>query len=168
MSKRAKIYQTDGVKENIGAKLKAKRLLMELSLSDIADMTDFSKSTVINLENGIATNIDYYIGYALAVDLKLPKLFDIPVIYKPQYELSEDKKNRIFLSKKIRVLLREKDFFNKNVTVDNIITYFEEQKELIRSKKLSIDVSRILLNWVEDGELYLVEKRGRNNVYRKV
>ena len=81
--------------------------------------------------------------------------------------LSEDKKNRIFLSKKIRNLFRGQDFFKDNVTVDDIIIYLEKQEKLNRSKKLSIDVSRILLNWVEDGVLCVVEKRGRNNVYRK-
>ena len=167
MSKRTKIYEVEGLKQVIGEKLKNKRLLLEYSLSDISDMTDFSKSTVINLEKGIATNLDYYIGYAKAIDLKLSELFDLPIIYKPKYELSEDKKNRIFLSKKIRLLYSKHDFFKKNVTVDDIITHLESQKELTRTNKLSTDISRILLNWVEDGVLIIVEKRGRINVYRK-
>lgn len=167
MSKRAKIYEADGAKRLIGEKLKLRRLLLEYSLGDISDMTDFSKSTIINLENGIATNLDYYIGYAKAVDFKLSELFDIPVVYNPKYELSEDKKNRIFLSKKIRVLFKENDFFKESVTVDDVIMYFEKQKTLVRTPKLSTDISRILLNWVEDGVLFVAEKRGRNNVYRK-
>lgn len=167
MSKRAKIYEADGVKQIIGEKLKNRRLLLEYSLGDISDMTDFSKSTVINLEKGVATNLDYYIGYAKAIDFKLPELFNISVVYKPKYELSEDKKNRIFLSKKIRVLITKHDFFKNSVTVDDIIMYFEKQKELTRTRKLSTDISRILLNWVEDGVLYVVEKRGRTNVYSK-
>lgn len=167
MSKRAKIYEADGVKQIIGEKLKGRRLSLEYSLSDISDMTDFSKSTVINLEKGIATNLDYYIGYAKAIDLKLPKLFDLPILYKPKYELSEDKKNRIFLSKKMRLLYTTHDFFRNHVTVDDIILHFEKHKELTRTRKLSVDISRILLNWVEDGVLYVVEKRGRINVYRK-
>lgn len=167
MSKKAKIYQAEGVKEKIGAKLKERRLFLEYSLSDISDMTDFSKSAVINLEKGIATNLDYYIGYAKAVDFKLPKLFDIPILYKPKYELSEDKKNRIFLSKKIRALYTEQDFFKENVTVNDIIVHFEKHNQLSRTKKLSTDISRILLNWVEDGILSIVEKRGKVNIYHE-
>lgn len=167
MSKRGKIYEADGLKADVGAKLKAKRLILEYSLGDISDMTDFSKSTVINLEKGIATNLDYYVGYAKAIDFKLQDLFNIEVVYKPKFELSEDKKNRIYLSKKIRTLFKERDFFKNKVTVDDIITYFEKEKELTRSAKISTDISRILLNWVEDGVLIIVEKRGRNNVYRK-
>lgn len=167
MSKRAKIYEADGVKQIIGEKLKDRRLSLEYSLSDISDMTDFSKSTIINLEKGIATNLDYYIGYAKAIDLKLIKLFDLPILYKPKYELSADKKNRIFLSKKMRQLYSTEDFFRNNVTVDDVILHFEKSKELTRTSKLSIDISRILLNWVEDGVLCVVEKRGRINVYRK-
>lgn len=168
MSKRAKIYEADGIKPIIGERLRNKRLLLEYSLGDISDMTDFSKSTVINLEKGIATNLDYYIGYAKAIDFKLSELFNVEIIYKPKYELSEDKKNRIFLSKKIRVLFTKHDFFKNDVTVDDIITHFEKQKELTRTTKLSTDISRILLNWVEDGVLYVPEKRGRSNVYRRI
>lgn len=168
MSKRGKIYEADGIKQIIGDRLKSKRLLLEYSLGDISDMTDFSKSTIINLEKGIATNLDYYIGYAKAINLKIPELFDVSVIYEPKYELSEDKKNRIFLSKKLRGLLIKDDFFKNSVTVDDIIIHFEKQNDLTRTIKLSTDISRILLNWVEDGVLYVVEKRGRTNVYRKV
>ena len=167
MSEKAKIYRAEGVKEKIGEKLKEKRLLLGYSLGDISDMTDFSKSAVINLEKGIATNLDYYISYAKAIDLKLPKLFDVPILYKPKYELSEDKKSRIFLSKKIRMLYTEQDFFKKNVTVSDIIVHFEEHKQLVHTKKISTDISRILLNWVEDGILFIVEKRGNVNVYRE-
>jgi len=166
MAKRTKIYQADDVKQNIGMKLKEQRLLVGYSIGDIADMTDFSKSTVINLEKGIATNIDYYIGYAKAINLKLQKLFDIPIEYKPKFELSEDKKNRIFLSKRIKKLIIEHNLFQNKIGVDDVITILIEN-DLTRSKKLSTYVSRILLNWVEDGTLVVVEKKGRKNVYMK-
>jgi len=166
MAKRTKIYQADDVKQNIGVKLKEERLLLGYSIGDIADMTDFSKSTIINLEKGIATNIDYYIGYAKAINLKLQKLFDIPIEYKPKFELSEDKKNRIFLSKRIKKLIIEQNLFQNKIGVDDVITILIEN-DLTRSKKLSTDVSRILLNWVEDGTLVVVEKKGRKNLYMK-
>lgn len=167
MSKRAKIYKADGAKQIIGQKLKNRRLMLEYSLGDISDMTDFSKSTIVNIEKGIATNLDYYIGYSKAIEFKLSELFNIPIEYKPKYELSEDKKNRIFLSKKIKSLNTKHDFFKNNVTVDDVILFFEKQNGFTRSSKLSTDISRILLNWVEDGVLQVVSKRGRTNVYRK-
>lgn len=113
--KGAKIYQTDDVKQNIGFKLKKERLSLGYSFGDIADMTDFSKSTIVNLEKGIATNLDYYIGYAKAIDFKLSKLFDVSIEYKPKYELSEDKKNRVFLSRRIRKLIIESDLFKEKL-----------------------------------------------------
>ncbi|RZJ89771.1 MAG: hypothetical protein EOO20_10050 [Chryseobacterium sp.] len=166
MAKRAKIYQTEDVKQNIGLKLKKERLLLGYSFGDIADMTDFSKSTIINLEKGIATNLDYYVGYAKAINLKLAKLFDVPVEYKPKYELSQDKKNRVFLSRKIRKLIIESNLFKDKTTVDDVIIQLSEN-DMIQRKKLSTDISRILLNWVEDGTLIVAEKKGRKNVYIK-
>jgi len=168
MAKRTKIHKVIGAKEIIGNSLKEKRISMGYSIADVAELTDFSKSTIINMEKGIATNLDYYIAYAQALNFRLDQLFDIPVEYKPRFELPENKKNRIFLSRKIKVLFNEEDFFSNNVSVNDIITRLEEKKEVKKSKKLSTDVSRILLNWVEDGTIYIVEKRGRNNIYSKV
>lgn len=167
MSKRAKIYKVEGAKETIGATLKEKRIELGYSLGDAADMTDFSKSTISNLESGTATNLDYYITYAQAIKVHLPILFDIPIEYKPRQELSADKQNRIFLSRKIRVLFYEEDFFRNNVTVNDIISRLVKKVEVGKNDKLSTNVSRVLLNWVEDGLIQLVEKRGRNNVYAK-
>ena len=168
MAKRTKIHKVIGAKEMIGNSLKEKRISMGYSIADAAELTDFSKSTIINIEKGIATNLDYYIAYAQALNFKLDKLFDIEVEYKPRFELPENKKNRIFLSRKIKILFNEEDFFSNDVSVNDIITRLEEKKEVKRSKKLSTDVSRILLNWVEDGTIYIVEKKGRNNIYSKV
>jgi transcriptional regulator with XRE-family HTH domain len=167
MSKREKIFQVIGVKENIGNKLKEKRLFIGYSLGDISDMTDFSKSTVINLEKGKATNIDYYIGYAQALDFKLSKLFDVQISYKPRYQLSQNKKDRIFLTRKLFKLRNEESFFLAEVTVEDVINRLLQKNEIINKKQISSDVSRILLNWVEDGTLNLVRKQGRNNVYRE-
>jgi len=167
MAKRGEIYQVKGAKPAIGTSLKAKRTEIGYSIADISDLTGFPQSTVINLENGLATNIDYYIAYAQAVNFKLNKLFEIQIEYKPRYELSENKKNRLFLSKKVRALLLEEDFFRNDTTVDDVIKRLEEKNEAKRSTKLSTDISRILLNWANDGILRIVDKTGRKNVYHK-
>jgi transcriptional regulator with XRE-family HTH domain len=165
MKKRSEVYQVEGAKQLVGAKLKSKRQSLGYSLGDMSDMTGFSKSTLLNLENGVATNIDYYITSAQALQLPLTELFDILIELKPRFELSADKKNRIFLSRKIRKLIAEDNFFTTSQSVETVIKRLEEKKWIVRSKESSTNTSRILLNLVDEGLLIVVEKQGRNNLY---
>lgn len=131
-------------------------------------MTGFPQSTISSLESGVTTNIDYYITYAQALDYNLSKLFEIQIEYKPRFGLSANKKNRLFLTRKIKELLNKEEFFKDEASVLDVIKRLEEKHEIKNSNKLSTDVSRILLNWVDDGIIKVKEKRGRANIYMKV
>lgn len=165
--KKAKIHQLPEDRLALGITLKKRRLALDFSQGDVEDMAGIPKSTIVKIEKGIVTNIDYYIEYAKTVSLPLPQLFNIKIQLKPRFELSDKKKARIFLSKKIRVLLEEENFFSKKTTVKDIINRLVEKKELTTTLKLSTEVSGVLSNWVDDEIIYVAEKEGRNNVYLK-
>jgi len=165
--KKAKIHQLPEQRIALGIALKTRRIALDFSQGDVEDMAGIPKSTIVKIEKGIVTNIDYYIEYAKTVRLPLPDLFNIKIELKPRFELSDKKKTRVFLSKKIRVLLEEENFFSKKTTVKDIINRLVEKKELTATPKLSAEISGVLSNWVEDEIILVVEKEGRNNVYLK-
>lgn len=135
---------------------------MGYSLGDMEAMTQFPKSTILNIEKGISTNIHYYVAYGQAVELSI---LPFEVKLKPLFELSPERKERLFLTRKIKDLLEEKKFFETKRSVNEVMTKLKAEFNIDPTKVLSTNVSRILLNLIEDGILVLAEKKGRNNLY---
>jgi transcriptional regulator with XRE-family HTH domain len=162
MVERAKKYNNKNITENLGAILKKKRIEMGYSLGDMEEMTQFPKSTILNIEKGISTNIHYYLAYGQAVELSILP-FEIEL--KPMFELSPERKSRLFLTVKIRELLKGKGFFDVKRSVTDVLVELKTEFKIEPAKELSTNISRLLLNLVEDGVLVLAEKKGRNNLY---
>ncbi|SFT05157.1 helix-turn-helix domain-containing protein [Mucilaginibacter polytrichastri] len=164
MIKRAKNYSNKHVTESLGVLLKNTRITLGYSLGDLSEMTQFPKSTIINLENGLSTNIHYYVAYAQAVEFPI---LPIDLVFKPIFELSPERKERLFLTHKINELVKDQLYFQSKRSVGEIIIELRKIYKIETSRILSTNVSRVLLNLVEDGILELAEKKGRNNLYVK-
>src|SRR5260221_5561638 len=159
MVKRAKNYFNKDVTEKLGAILKNKRIEMSYSLGDMEEMTQFPKSTILNIEKGVSTNINYYVAYGQAVELSI---LPIELKLKSILELTPARKNRLFLTIKIKELLNDSRFFEKKRSVSEVLQELKEVYKIEISKALSTNVSRVLLNLIDDGLLTLAEKKGRN------
>ena len=162
MSEKAKIHTNTDITSNLGKLLKEKRISEGLSLGDIMSMTLFSRSTIIRIEQGLVTNIHYYIAVGQA--LKISVLNDsVKYELTPLYELSEERKKRQFLTVKVRKLSID-GFFSTAKSVTNVIDKLVAINNYKKTKELSTNVSRVLLNLVEDN-LLIKSKNGRNNLY---
>jgi transcriptional regulator with XRE-family HTH domain len=164
MVKRAKIYINKDVTEKLGALLRKNRIEKSYSLDDLAHMTQFPKSTILNIEKGNSTNINYYVAYGQAVGCSLLR---VEVELKPLYELSPDRKNRQFLTVKIKDLLKETAFFDIKRSVREVLQELKTVYKIDTTKTHSTNVSTIMLNLIEEGAVLLAEKKGRNNLYIK-
>ena len=166
--KRAEIIRSPEYREEFGAKLKAKRLELGYSLSDMYDMSDIPINTCLSIEKGKTTNIDYYVEYAKTLEYELPALFDINVVLGPKNQLSEEKRARVFLARKIRVLMVEEQFFKEETAVKQVKDRLIEKGEVVDSRTLSAEISGVLLSWCKREENILIKQKidNKNNVYR--
>lgn len=164
MAKREKLYSDTNVLAKLGELLRLQRIKCGFSLDDLAQMTDFSKSTIINLEKGISSNIHYYIAFGQAVNVSILNP-EISIDLKPRYELSPDRRNKSLLTLRIKDLLEKEYFFSNKKTVADIIERLTELYDLKYSKEVSSGVSRVLLNLTNDGLIKVAGKKGRNNLY---
>ena len=164
MAKREKLYIDANALAKLGELLRLQRIKCGFSIDDIAQMTDFSKSTIINLEKGTSPNIHYYIAFGQAVNVSILNS-EISIDLKPRYELSPDRRNRSLLTLRIKDLLEKEYFFSNKKTVADIIERLTELYDLKYSKEVSSRVSRVLLNLTSDGLIRVEGKKGRNNLY---
>lgn len=167
-SGKRKIHKIPHATEAIGLKLKNKRIEQGYSLSDIVEMTGFAQSSVIDLENGSASNIHYYLEYAKTLEYNLSDLFQIDIGRGSLYKLSSKKQERAFLTRNTRKLYYDLSFFSKKRSVKDVIEGLKEIDALkVYDDDISSKVSSVLFNMVEEGLLIVTEKSGRNNLYRK-
>lgn len=155
-------------RQRIGEKLKFKRIDLEFSINDIAYMTTITDNTVLNIEKGLTTNIDYYVEYAKAVGYPLESLVDFGIKLVPRRPLPKSRQERSNLTSKVRKLIIETEFSNSPKTVSEI------KDELLRLEYIDIktvsstDIAGILRNLVKEKLLKTIGKDGRKNVYLKV
>ena len=164
MAKRVKLYTDVNVLAKLGGLLKQQRVRCGLSLDDIVEMTGFPKSTIINLEKGVSSNIHYYIAFGQAVNISILNPL-VTIDLKPRYELSPDRRDKLSLTLRIKDLMEGELFFSNTKTVADIIERLSELYDLKYSKEISSGVSRVLLNLTKDGLIKVAGKKGRNNLY---
>ncbi len=167
-SKKKERIESPEYRKRIGEKLKAMRIDLEFSINDIAYMTTITDNTVLNIEKGITTNIDYYVEYSKAVGYPLESLVDFGIKLLPRRELPIVRKERSNLTSKVRKLVIEKEFSSSPKTVSEI------KDELLRLEHIdfktvsSTDIAGVLRNLVREKLLMIAGKDGRKNLYVKV
>ncbi|WP_028298190.1 helix-turn-helix domain-containing protein [Olivibacter sitiensis] len=162
-----KRHRIPGATEELGKRLQERREELQLSTNDVESMTGFSKSTIIDMEQVKSTDINYYLEYAKTLDYPLPDLFNISIGIGPLFPLPPERQDRLQLTKSIRELHLEEDFFRTEKGTSKVIERLEE-KGLISKKDddLSSKVSSVLLGMVGNS-LEVSTKKGRNNMYIK-
>lgn len=152
----------------LGKILREKRQEQGYSLSDIYDMTGIPTNTVLSIEKGITTSIDYYVEYAKAVEYDFDSLTSAGIELKPSKELPDNKKERVFLTKKIRTYLIKTGFLDNGKTNEEIRDELARLKQIEKEETSSIDVAGVMRNLVEDETVKIIEKTGGKNKYALV
>lgn len=154
----------------IGKKLKQKRVELDLSINDIAfmtDMTDMTDNTVVSIEKGITTNIDYYVEYAKAVQYPLETLDDFNIKLVPLKSLPDDRKAKANLTGKIRKWIVQSSFLATGKTVSEIKEELVKLKLIEATKVSSTEIAGVMRNFVIDDTIKVESKVGRKNLYIK-
>ncbi|QXV63733.1 helix-turn-helix transcriptional regulator [Mucilaginibacter sp. 21P] len=165
-SKKDKKIKLSSVTKIIGQRLKKKRISLKYSLSDVSEMIGISTATIVDMENGYTSDINYYITYALTLFYPLKELFDLELHYGPRFPLSEKKKARIYLTDTIKALFIKDNFFSQNRSVDDVAQRLIKQKTIMSiTASIRSQISRILLTLVDRELLKVSGKSGRKKLY---
>ncbi|MDF2514870.1 MAG: hypothetical protein K0R59_166 [Sphingobacterium sp.] len=156
------------IRKILGQRLRKLRQEENFSLDDIAFMSNLSKSTVWNVEEGISYDIDQYIEYASTLGKGFPILFKEAMInysIGPRLSLPQERLTRIKLTAQIKEMIASEGLFKEETTVEFISNLLVEKKGIEKTSKLSSSISTILGNWVKD-ELLDSKKAGNINYYK--
>ncbi len=156
-------YQNKKDLKKIGKQVAALRAATEFSIEDIAFMTGFTRKTIVAIENGSNTDISHIIEIAKAIGVHPAEIFNLEFEIKPRFKLSPQRLNSTLLTKRIRKLAIETDFFISPKQVSDVLTYLLEEYKI---KAQSTNTSVVLKRLVTEGKLSF-QKSGRNNVYTK-
>lgn len=166
--KRKKRLESREFRDTLGAKLRAERLKLNYSISDVAYMTTITANTIITIEKGNATNIDYYIEYAKAVKFNLGKLSDFGIKLIPLVALSQKRTETTKLTSKIREHIIEGNFLQNGKTVDQIRDELAKLKQIDINVVTSTSVAGVMRNLLSDNIVKVADKDGRKNLYARV
>lgn len=151
-------------KKRIGEILRVKREEKGYSKSNISYMCGFAESTVIKVENGEASNVDFYVEYAKAVGYPLATLTDLNIPLVPKNPLTEEMLKGMQITGHIRKLVK-KGYFDEPRRSGEVRTALLKEN-LIDKEMTSSRVSSLLRNLVDDGTIE-AEKKGKINLYFK-
>lgn len=167
-SKKKERLDSPEYRQRLGEKLKFKRINLEFSINDIAYMTTITDNTVLNIEKGLTTNIDYYVEYAKAVGYPLETLYDFKIELVPGRTLPPERQEKVKLTSKVRKSIIETKFLKSGKTVSEIKNELVRLKLIDAKKITSTEISGVLRNLIQDELIKVASKDGRRNVYVKV
>ena len=152
----------------LGEKLREKRLELNYSVSDISYMTTIPQNTIVSIEKGKTTNIDYYVEYAKAVNYPIGKLTDFGIKLIPRIPLSSERKEATKLTAKIRQSIIESNFLSNGRTVAQIREELAKLKQVDANDVKSSHVAGVMRNLANDNIVKVADKDGRKNLYVRV
>lgn len=165
-SKRKNILISPDYRTSIGKKLREKRIALNFSIGDVAYMLDIPERTVISMENGTVTNIDYYVEFAKAVAYPLESLssFNIPLV--PLKKLPLERKEKVKLTFAIRECIVNSGFLNERRSVEDIRNELLRLNQIPDDKKVFNNISGVMRNLVDDASVVIAEKTKGKNMYK--
>lgn len=164
-AKRKNILISPDYRTHIGIKLRKKRITLNYSVGDIAFMMDIPERTVISMEAGEVTNIDYYVEYAKAVRYPLETLRSLNIPLEPLRPLPQERKDKIRLTQLIRERIVKGGFLKDRRSVEDIRNELIALKLIPKDTSFSKKIAGIMRNLVDDHSVTVVEKSGRKNLY---
>lgn len=164
-AKRKNILISPDYRTLIGLRLRKKRIALNYSVGDIAFMMDIPERTVISMEGGEVTNIDYYVEYAKAVRYPMETLRSLNIPLEPLRPLPQERKDKIRLTHLIRERIVKGGFLRDRKSVEDIRKELIALKQIPKDPSFSKKIAGIMRNLVDDHSVTVVEKSGRKNLY---
>ncbi|TJZ63318.1 hypothetical protein FAZ15_03300 [Sphingobacterium olei] len=149
----------------IGKNLKEQRINEGYTLNDIREMTGIPLNTLVGLEKGEVTNIDYYIEYAKTVKYPLATLRQAKIKMQPLKKLSKESLQRIKLTKEVRENIIRKGFLSKDKSSQQIIDELERLKVIPKDSVTTTDIAGVMRNMIADDIVKVDSKTGNKNTY---
>lgn len=151
----------------LGRKLREERFKLNYSVSDISYMTTIPQNTVVSIEKGKTTNIDYYVEYAKSINYPIGKLTDFGIKLIPRIPLSSERKEATKLTSKIREFIIQGNFLTNGKTVAKIHDELIRLKQISATQVGSTEIAGVMRNLMSDNIIKVGGKDGRKNVYVK-
>lgn len=149
----------------IGKNLKQYRINEGYTLSDVHDMTGIPINTLLGLEKGEVTNIDYYVEYAKVVKYPLATLRQAKIKMQPVRKLPKEHQQRVKLTKEIRKHIIITDFLSKGKSSKQIIEELERLKVIPKDSVMSTEIAGVMRNMIADDIVKIESKSGNKNTY---
>ena len=156
-------YQNKKDLIKIGKCVKMLLAKTDFSVEDIAYMTGFTRKTINAILNGSNTDLSHIIEVAKAIGVQPMEIFNIEFDLKPRFKLSPQRLNRNLLTKRLKRIAEETDFFITPKLVKDVRIYLADEFSVTTD---STNVSVVLKRLVNDGKL-IFKKSGRKNSYFK-
>jgi len=163
--KRSERIKSPDYRVFIGKNLRSRRIDDGYTLNDIKEMTGIPINTLIGIEKGDVTNIDYYVEYAKSVNYQLATLKQANIKLEPINKLSNESLKRIRLTKEIRKHIILTKFISKGSTTIEIIDELVRKKAIKKNEVTSTEISGVMRNLAADNIIEVVSKTGNKNTY---
>ncbi|PUV25163.1 helix-turn-helix domain-containing protein [Sphingobacterium athyrii] len=163
--KRSERIKSPDYRVFIGKNLRSHRIDHGYTLKDIKEMTGIPINTLIDIEKGEVTNIDYYVEYAKSVNYPLANLKQANIILEPLNKLSNESLKRIKLTKEIRKHIILTEYISDGLTTNDIIEELVRKKVIKKGEVTSTEVSGVMRNLAADNIVEVESKTGNKNTY---
>lgn len=149
----------------IGKEIREYRLNEGYTLADVHEMTTIPLNTLVGLENGKVTNIDYYVEYAKAVKYPLATLRQAKIKMQPAQKLPKEWLQRIKLTREVREHIIIKDFLSKGKSSQQIIDELERLEVIPKNSVTTTEIAGVMRNMIADEIVKIESKSGNKNTY---
>lgn len=149
----------------IGKQLRQLRIEEGYTLNDVYDMTDIPINTLVGIEKGEVTNIDYYVEYAKAVKYPLATLRQAQIKMQPVKKLPKEQLNRIRLTKNIREQIILTGKLQVGKSSQQILTELENLKVIPENTVTTTEIAGVMRNLIADDVVIVDSKNGNKNNY---
>lgn len=149
----------------IGKNIREYRIKEGYTLSDISDMTGIPGNTLLGIEKGEVTNIDYYVEYAKAVKYPLATLRQAKIKIEPLIKLPQERLKRIKLTREIRIHLVETGYLQNGKTAKELMEELERLKVISKGEITTTEIAGVMRNMIADDIVEKEKKVGNKNTY---
>lgn len=164
-NKKSAIVKSPEYREFLGEELRKQRNGGGFTLQDISDMSNIPINTLLGIENGKVTNIDYYVEYGKAVKYPLATLRQAKIKLEPAHQLPKEQLEKIKLTKEIRTNIVLTDFLSNGKSSQQIKDELERLKVIPEGTVKTTEIAGVMRNLIAD-KTVVASKSGRKNLYK--
>lgn len=164
-NKKSAIVKSPAYREFLGKELRKHRIDGGYTLLDVSVMTGIPVNTLLGIEKGKVTNLDYYVEYGKAVKYPLATLRQAKIKLEPAHKLPKEQLKRIKLTKEIRDNIVLTDFLSNGKSSQQIKDELERLKVIPIGVITTTEIAGVMRNLIADDVVTIESKVGNKNTY---